>query len=44
VAALYGLILHGGAAGVIVEVSAALAIVAIALAVWVTQRRDREEP
>jgi hypothetical protein len=35
---------HGGVAGAVLEVSAALLIVAIALAAWVGGRRDREEP
>jgi len=35
---------HGGFSGAIVEVSAALLIVAIALAAWVGGRRDRKEP
>jgi hypothetical protein len=43
-AALLGLIAHGGVGGAIVEASAALLIVAIALAVWVGGRRDRKEP
>jgi hypothetical protein len=43
-AALVGLIAHGGVGGAIVEASAALLIVAIALAVWVGGRRDRQEP
>jgi hypothetical protein len=34
---------HGGVGGAIVEVSAALLIVAIALAVWVGGRKDRKE-
>ena len=33
---------HGGVAGAIVEASAALLIVALALAVWVGGRRDKE--
>jgi hypothetical protein len=43
-AALLGLVAHGGVGGAIVEASAALLIVAIALAVWVGGRRDRKEP
>jgi hypothetical protein len=43
-AALLGLVAHGGVAGAIVEVSAALLIVAIAVAVWVGGRKDRQEP
>ena len=43
-AALLGLIAHGGVAGAVVEVSAALLIVAIALAAWVGGRKDRKEP
>lgn len=35
---------HGGVAGAIAEASAALLIVAIALAVWVAGRKDREQP
>jgi hypothetical protein len=42
-AALLGLVAHGGLAGAIVEVSAALLIVAIALAVWIGNRKDSEE-
>jgi hypothetical protein len=42
-AALFGLVAHGGLAGAIVEVSAALLIVAIALAVWIGNRKDSEE-
>ncbi len=34
---------HGGIGGAIVELSAALLIVAIALAVWVGGRRDRNK-
>jgi hypothetical protein len=41
VAALGQLIAHGGTAGAAVEVSLALLIVAIALAVWVGARRDK---
>jgi hypothetical protein len=43
-AALLGLIAHGGVGGAVVEASAALLIVAIALAVWVGGRRDGQEP
>lgn len=42
-AAVLGLVAHGGLGGAIVETSAALLIVAIALAVWVGQRKDGEE-
>jgi hypothetical protein len=35
---------HGGVGGAIVEASAALLIVAIALAVWVGGRKDSQEP
>ncbi|HEU6444043.1 MAG TPA: hypothetical protein VFL61_03195 [Gaiellaceae bacterium] len=42
-AAVLGLVAHGGLAGAIVEASSALLIVAIALAVWVGQRKDGEE-
>jgi hypothetical protein len=42
VVALGQLIAHGGTAGAVVEVSLALLIVAIALAVWVGGRRDEE--
>ncbi len=35
---------HAGITGAIVEVSAALLIVAIALAAWVGGRKDRKEP
>lgn len=34
---------HGGVAGAIVELSAGLLIVAIALAVWVGNRKDGKE-
>jgi hypothetical protein len=45
-AAFLGLrvIAHGGVWGAVVEVSAAVLIAAIALAVWVGGRRDRKEP
>jgi hypothetical protein len=33
---------HGGVAGAVVELSAALLIVAIAIAVWVGNRKDSE--
>jgi hypothetical protein len=39
---LVGLVAHGGLAGAAVEVAAALLIVAIALVVWVSGRRDNE--
>jgi hypothetical protein len=42
-AAVLGLVAHGGLAGAIVESLAALLIVAIALAVWVGGRKDGEE-
>ena len=42
-AALLGLALHGGVPGAIVEASAALLIVAIALAVWVGGRKDGQK-
>jgi hypothetical protein len=42
-AALLGLVLHGGVGGAIVEASAALLIVAIGLAVWVGGRKDSQE-
>lgn len=42
-AALLGVVAHGGVGGAIVEASAALLIVAIALAVWVGGRRDGQE-
>jgi hypothetical protein len=35
------LIAHGGTAGAVVELSLALLIVAIALAVWVGRRQDK---
>jgi hypothetical protein len=41
VVALGQLIAHGGTAGAVVEVSLALLIVAIALAVWVGGRQDK---
>ena len=34
---------HGGLTGALIEVSAALLIVAIAVAVWVGNRKDGEE-
>ncbi len=46
VAALLGLVplfAHGGVAGAIVELSAGLLIVAVAVAVWVGNRKDGEE-
>ena len=45
-AALVGLVAHGGLAGAIVELSAGLLIVAIALAVWVGNKKGehRDEP
>ena len=46
VAALLGLVplfAHGGVAGAVVELTAALLIVAIALAVWAGGRKDGEE-
>jgi hypothetical protein len=45
VAAVVGLVplfAHGGVAGAVVELSAGLLIVAIALAVWVGGRKDGE--
>lgn len=46
VAALLGLVplfAHGGVGGAVVELSAGLLIVAIALAVWAGGRKDGEE-
>jgi hypothetical protein len=43
-AALVGVIAHGGVGGAVVEASAALLIVAIALAVWVGGRGDGQKP
>jgi hypothetical protein len=46
VAAVVGLVPlfgHGGVAGAVVELSAGLLIVAIALAVWLGGRRDGKE-
>ncbi|MFL5970806.1 MAG: hypothetical protein ACJ750_00230 [Gaiellaceae bacterium] len=40
---LLPLFAHGGVAGAVVELTAALLIVAIALAVWVGGRKDGEE-
>ncbi|MGH3085595.1 MAG: hypothetical protein ACRDNP_16340 [Gaiellaceae bacterium] len=40
-AALGQLVAHGGTAGAAVELSLALLIVAIALAVWVGRRQDK---
>ena len=42
-AALLGLVAHGGVGGAIIEASAALMIVAIALAVWIGGRKDSKE-
>ncbi|MDQ3778045.1 MAG: hypothetical protein M3310_04155 [Actinomycetota bacterium] len=39
-AALLGLIAHGGIGGAVVEAAAAILIVAVALAVWVANRSD----
>jgi hypothetical protein len=36
------LLLHGGVAGAIVEVSALLAIVGLAVAVWLRERKTQE--
>jgi hypothetical protein len=38
-----GLLAHGGWGGLAVEVASALAIVALGLAVWVGNRRDRSD-
>jgi hypothetical protein len=38
-----GVLAHGGVAGAVVETAFALLIVAIALAVWVGNRRDDKE-
>jgi hypothetical protein len=38
----HGVIAHGGVAGAVVEVSLALLIVAIALAVWIAERKGKE--
>ncbi len=43
VAALVGLVAHGGVAGAVVELSAGLLIVAVAVAVWLGGRKDGEE-
>jgi hypothetical protein len=42
-AAVFGVVAHGGVAGAVIEASVALLIVAIALAVWVGNRKDSEE-
>jgi hypothetical protein len=36
------LLLHGGVAGAIVEVSALLAIVALAVSVWLRERKTQQ--
>jgi hypothetical protein len=41
VAALVGLVLHGGTTGAIIEASLALGIVAIALVAWLAGRREK---
>ena len=38
-----GLLAHGGWGGLAVEVASALAVVALGLAVWVGNRRDRSD-
>ena len=43
VVALVGLVAHGGVAGAVVELSAGLLIVAVAVAVWLGGRKDGEE-
>jgi hypothetical protein len=43
VVAVLGIVAHGGVTGAIIEISAALLIVAIALAVWVGGRKDSKE-
>ena len=37
-----GVVAHGGVAGAVVEASAALLIVAIALAAWVGGKKDKQ--
>jgi adenine/guanine phosphoribosyltransferase-like PRPP-binding protein len=39
-----GVLAHGGTAGAIVELVLVAGVVAILLAVWVGNRRDRKEP
>jgi hypothetical protein len=41
-ATFFGLIAHGGTAGVVFEVATAVLIAGVALAVWVSSRRDDE--
>jgi hypothetical protein len=38
-----GLLAHGGWGGLAVELASALAIIALGLAVWVGNRRDRSD-
>jgi hypothetical protein len=38
-----GLVAHGGWAGLAIEIAAVLGIVALGLAVWVANRRDRRD-
>lgn len=40
---MIGLVAHGGVGGLAVELASALAIVALGLAVWVGNRRDRSD-
>jgi hypothetical protein len=40
-AALAGLVAHGGTVGLVVELSAALGIVALGLAAWLGTRKER---
>jgi hypothetical protein len=38
-----GLVAHGGTAGAIIELALVVGVVAIMLAIWVGNRRDRKE-
>ncbi|MGH2931925.1 MAG: hypothetical protein ACRDKK_03595 [Gaiellaceae bacterium] len=38
-----GLLAHGGVGGLAVELASAIAIIALGLAVWVGNRRDRSD-
>jgi hypothetical protein len=39
-----GVLAHGGTAGAIIELALVAGVVAIMLAIWVGNRRDREKP
>lgn len=42
-AALAGLVAHGGVAGAIVELLVVLAVIAVLMAVWLRERREGRE-